>query len=392
MKGIHHSYLQSALAILAQYHGEQPFHLFLKSYFKQFPNYGSRDRKRIAHLCYCYFRSGLAMKKSDPEDKLLTALFLCSNVEDPLLHHFHPDWTAVISQSIEQKVSFLQEKKVPIDVSDIFPLSSHLSPSLPHYRTFTLSHFHQPSLFVRLRPGKEETVRKTLMQNNIQFEEEGSCITLTNGEDVTGLLVADKEIVVQDYSSQQTGIVIQAALETAGKNAAVWDCCAASGGKSMLAFDLDPTIDLAVSDIRNTILDNLEERFKRAGIRQYRAFETDLTVPMRPGKKYDIVMADVPCSGSGTWGRTPADMQYFSEGRLRHYVDLQRKILTNVLSSIKPGGQLLYFTCSVYKEENEQQVQYLLDNSFLELKEMRLLEGYEKGADTLFAARFTLPA
>jgi 16S rRNA (cytosine967-C5)-methyltransferase len=85
-------------------------------------------------------------------------------------------------------------------------------------------------------------------------------------------------------------------------------------------------------------------------------------------------------------------MQYFTEGRLRHYVDLQRKILTNVLSSIKPGGQLLYFTCSVYKEENEQQVQYLLDNSFVELKEMRLLEGYQKGADTLFAARFTLPA
>ncbi|MGB4773000.1 MAG: Fmu (Sun) domain-containing protein [Chitinophagaceae bacterium] len=392
MKGIHLSYLQSALAILAQYHGEQPFHLFLKSYFRQFPNYGSRDRKRIAHLCYCYFRSGLAMKKSDPEEKLLASLFLCSNDEDPLLHHFHPDWTPMINQSLEQKINFLQEKQVPIDVGEIFPLSSRLSPSLPHYRTFTLSHCQQPSLFVRVRPGKAETVRKTLLQNNIQFTEEGSCFTLTNGEDVTGLLVADKEIVVQDYSSQQTGLVIQTALEMVGKNAAVWDCCAASGGKSMLAYDIEPTIDLTVSDIRNTILDNLDERFKRAGIRQYRAFETDLTVPMRPGKKYDIVIADVPCSGSGTWGRTPAEMQFFSEGRLRHYVDLQRKILTNVLSSIKPGGQLLYFTCSVYGDENEQQVQYIQDNSFLELKEMRLLEGYEKGADTLFAARFILPA
>jgi 16S rRNA (cytosine967-C5)-methyltransferase len=332
------------------------------------------------------------MKKSDPEEKLLASLFLCSNLEDPLLHHFHPDWTPMINQSLEQKINFLQEKKVPINVSDIFPLFSHLSPSLPYRHIFTLSHCQQPSLFVRVRPGKAETVRKTLLQNNIQFTEEGSCFTLTNGEDVTGLLVADREIVVQDYSSQQTGLVIQTALEVVGKNAAVWDCCAASGGKSMLAYDIEPTIDLTVSDIRNTILDNLDERFKRAGIRQYRAFETDLTVPMRPGKKYDIVIADVPCSGSGTWGRTPADMQFFSEGRLRHYVDLQRKILTNVLSSIKPGGQLLYFTCSVYADENEQQVQYIQDNSFLELKEMRLLEGYEKGADTLFAARFILPA
>lgn len=328
----------------------------------------------------------------EPEDKLLTSLFLCSNVEDPLLQHFHPDLNLMVNHSLERKIAFLQEKQVPVNVDDIFPLSEHLSPSLSHRHIFKLSHCHQPQLFVRTRPGKEETVRKTLLQNNIPFTEEGSCITLTNGEDITGLLVADKEIVIQDYSSQQTGRVIQAALEQAGKAASIWDCCAASGGKSMLAFDLDPNIDLTVSDIRTNILDNLEERFKRAGIRQYRAFETDLTVPMRPGKKYDIVMADVPCSGSGTWGRTPADMQFFTEGKLRHYVDLQQRILTNLLSSIKPGGQLLYFTCSVYADENEQQVQYLLDNSFLELKEMQLLEGYQKGADTLFAARFTLPA
>lgn len=392
MKGIHLSYLQSALAIIAQYHGEQPFHLFLKSYFRQFPKYGSRDRKRIAHLCYCYYRSGLAMKKADPEDKLLASLFLCSNEDDPLLQHFHPDWNVMVNHSLEQKIAFLEEKQVPVNVDDIFPLTDHLSPSLSHSHIFKLSHCHQPQLFVRMRPGKEETVRKTLLQNNIQFMEEGSCITLTNGEDVTGLLVADKEIVVQDYSSQQTGMVIAAALGKAGKAASVWDCCAASGGKSMLAFDLDPSLDLTVSDIRTSILDNLEDRFKRAGIRQYRAFETDLTVPMRPGKKYDIVMADVPCSGSGTWGRTPADMQFFTDRKLRRYVELQQRILTNILSSIKPGGQLLYFTCSVYAEENEQQVQYILDNSFLELADMRLLEGYQKGADTLFSARFILPA
>ena len=392
MKGIFHSYLQSALAIIAQYHGEQPFHLFLKSYFRQFHKYGSRDRKRIAHLCYCYYRSGQAMKAMETEDKLLASLFLCSAVEDPLLTHFRPEWSAMIARPVEEKLQFLQENQVAIDATELFPLSHHLSPSLSHSRIFTLSHYHQPLLFVRSRPGKEELVRKTLLQNEIPFEEKGSCITLTNGADVSGLLVADKEMVIQDSSSQATATFMQHALKVAGKNAAVWDCCAASGGKSILMFDQDPTVDLTVSDIRTSILDNLEERFKRAGIYQYRAFETDLTVPMRPGKKYDIVMADVPCSGSGTWGRIPADMQYFHEGRLQHYVQLQQRILRNVLSSIKPGGQLLYFTCSVYADENEQQIQFLLDNSFLVLQEMQYLEGYEHGADTLFAARFILPA
>lgn len=392
MVGRFHSYLQSALVIIAQYRGEQPFHLFLKAYFRQHPKYGSKDRKQVAHLCYCFYRSGLAMRSMETEDKLLASLFLCTATEDPLLAHFRPEWMAMVSRPVEDKVRFLQEKQVAINVSEIFPLSSHLSPSLSHPHIFTLSHYKQPNLFVRIRPGKETLVRQTLTEHAIPFNMEDHCVELPNGADVTGLLVADKEIVVQDLSSQRTGLIIRHALEAAGKAPSIWDCCAASGGKSMLAFDINPSIDLTVSDIRSSILDNLEDRFQKAGIRQFRAFETDLTVPMRPGKKYDIVMADVPCSGSGTWGRTPADMQAFTLERLQFYQQLQRRILTNLLSSIKPGGQLLYFTCSVYAEENEAQVKFIQENSFLELQEMSLLEGYTRGADTLFAARFILPA
>lgn len=392
MKGIFHSYLNAALALIQDYKGEQPFHLYLKGYFRQHSKYGSRDRKRISHLCYCYFRSGNAWLDVKPEEKLLASLFLCSSAPDPLLSYFKPGWEGKCTLSLPEKLDLLAAESLPLRVEDIFPLGDHLTALLTDHVAFGLSHFRQPSLFLRIRPGRHERVRKVLDDNGLVYTMNGDVLELPNGSDVTGLLVADEEVVVQDLSSQRTGEYMLRAVQRKGKGADVWDCCAASGGKSILMHDIDPSINLTVSDVRSTILDNLHQRFRRAGIREFRAFETDMTVPMRAGRKYDIVIADVPCSGSGTWGRTPADLLSFSSGKLASYVHVQRQILTNLLGSLKPGSQLLYFTCSVYKEENEEQVNYLLENSFLHLDEMALIEGSAVGADTLFAARFTLPA
>jgi 16S rRNA (cytosine967-C5)-methyltransferase len=328
----------------------------------------------------------------DPREKLLASVFLCTQGDDELLSFFKPEWSDKLSMDLEEKIKFLQQGGYRVSVDEIFPLTEHLSPSLSDRNKFILSHFHQPSLFLRIRPGKHELVNKVLTDHKIEFTVNGDVVEMPNGADVTSLLQADKEIVVQDLSSQRTSEMMTRALQYAGHEASIWDCCAASGGKSILMYDIDPTIDITVSDIRPAILDNLQQRFRNAGIRQYRAFETDMTKPMRRGKLYDIIIADIPCSGSGTWGRTPADMSSINLERLEKFCFLQRTILTNLLSSIKPGGQLIYLTCSVYRDENEDQVQFVLQNSFLKLEEMQLIEGFENAADTLFTARFTLPA
>jgi 16S rRNA (cytosine967-C5)-methyltransferase len=392
VKGIFHSYLNAARALIGDYTGEQPFHLYLKNHFRQHAKYGGRDRRRISHLCHAYFRSGRAWADKDPESKLLASLFLCSDAEDPLLLYFRPNWAGKCGWPLREKLDHLASVGFPLAPEAVFPLYDHLSALVPDPEAFALSHLRQPSLFLRIRPGKHEHVTKVLDDNGFAYTMNVDVLTLPNGSDVTGLLVADAEVVVQDLSSQRTGEYLRRALQRKGEGAAVWDCCAASGGKSILLHDIDPSVVLTVSDVRPAILDNLHHRFKTAGIREFHAFETDMTVSMRSGRKYDIVIADVPCSGSGTWGRTPADMLSFSADKLARYVHVQRKILTNLLGSLRPGGQFVYFTCSVYRDENEEQVEHLLANSFLELDEMGLIQGYDQGADTLFAARFTLPA
>ena len=168
----------------------------------------------------------------------------------------------------------------------------------------------------------------------------------------------------------------------------VWDCCAASGGKSILANDVLGDIQLTVSDVRENILFNLKKRFVAAGINNYKSFIADLTNPKQPvsAESFDLIIADVPCSGSGTWSRTPEQLYYFEPAKIDEYAKLQKAILKNVINALKPGGYFLYITCSVFKKENEHAIDFLQENFNLKTLKMELLKGYELKADSMFAA------
>ena len=128
-----------------------------------------------------------------------------------------------------------------------------------------------------------------------------------------------------------------------------------------MTWDHYEQIDLTVSDKRESILANLEKRFNVAGINNYESFIMDLGSEdaFVPSGKFDIVIADVPCSGSGTWGRAPENLLYFDPKKVSGYQLLQRTILSNIANSIRPGGYLVYITCSVFKKENEANVAFI---------------------------------
>jgi 16S rRNA (cytosine967-C5)-methyltransferase len=170
----------------------------------------------------------------------------------------------------------------------------------------------------------------------------------------------------------------------------VWDACAASGGKSIMAKDRLGKINLTVSDIRESILYNLKKRFAEAGISNFQTVVADLSAndPLPPGDLFGLVIADVPCTGSGTWGRTPEQLYYFEEKKVNEYSHLQQKIVSNLLPHVKPGGYLLYITCSVFEKENEQQVELIAADKSMKLLRKECLIGYDKKADTMFAALF----
>lgn len=377
----YHSYLNSAKQILQQYNGEEPFASFLKKYFSANKKFGSKDRKQVSHLCYCFFRLG---KTASPqplsfgkglEDEILTALFLCSSEPNEILSAWKPEWNEKIRLPLHKKLSLINYTFL---IEEVFPWKGELSVDFDHEK-FCESFFIQPDLFLRLRPGKEKAVRQKLERAGITFKIlSDSCLALPNASKIEDIIILDEEAAVQDYNSQEIGKFIKYSIDNIKSKITLWDCCAASGGKSIMAYDINPGIELTVSDVRESILTNLKKRFAKAGIGKYKSFVMDLTLDSRLiAHDYDIILADVPCTGSGTWSRTPEQLYFFDERNVGEYATLQRKIISNVIPHLKPGGTFIYITCSVFKQENEQNVEFIQKNFNLRLQQMELLKGYD---------------
>lgn len=376
--------MRSAETIIGLYDGTVPLAVFLKQHFAIQKKFGSRDRRFISHLCYCYYRMGHASLHLPVSKRIQMALFLCEHSPGVWSDLFDASWLENWSDALPARVRYLQSAEPSFSISSVFPWQEVLSLTIDA-NDFACSHFIQPLLFLRIRPGYEKIVPQKLKDAAIAFQSLNEhCIGLANASKIDNLIVIDQEAVVQDFNSQGVGEKLPANIST------VWDCCAASGGKSILAKDILKKIDLTVSDIRLSILQNLKQRFMRAGIQQYHSFVADLSSGKTYGavKKYDLIICDVPCSGSGTWGRTPEQLYYFEQERIDHYTSLQQKIVRTVQNHLTENGYLLYITCSVFKKENEEQVSFIQQNFPLELLSMELLKGYDRKADSLFTALF----
>ena len=383
----YHSYLNSAREILSLYNGDEPFSSFIKKYFAGHKKYGSKDRKEVANLCYSCLRIGKEAINSQTDEKILSALFLCSTEPNEILASLKPEWNDRVKLSISEKLS-----SVNYHLSSVFPWKEELSEGI-EYGKFATSFFLQPDLFLRIRPGHAEKVLLKLNAAAVEYEFISPfTIRLPNSFKADEYFELDKEVVVQDYNSQQISGFIPVRR---GASDRVWDCCAGSGGKSIMAYDLNPGIDLVVSDVRESILANLKKRFERAGIKKYTSVVLDLNNKNNRNSiinnQQTIIIADVPCTGSGTWSRTPEQLAYFDPGKIGEYATLQKGIVSNVVPYLQPGGQLLYITCSVFKKENEEVIYYLEEKFHLQLVKMELLKGYSIKADTLFAALLQKP-
>ena len=379
----YHSHLQTAVKVIEIYKGDLPLAIFLKNFFSKDKKYGSKDRRSIAALCYAYYRVYRGLPGYDVQQKVLAGVFLTSTGNTPILEALQPKWNASIHEPIELK---LQQLKT----TSFFPFNAELSEEIDA-KAFEKSFLFQPKLFIRIRPNRTRNVEKKLQASELLYETiTDNCLAFENSTKIEEVLELNVDYVVQDFSSQQTiNLVSNIFPTTATIN--VWDCCAASGGKSIMAVDLLKNVQLTVSDVRDTILANLLKRFKSAGIKNFHSFEADLShatsVTNRfAGKPFNLVICDAPCTGSGTWSRTPEQLAFFNHSQIEQYSQLQKKIAGNVISSIKKGGYLLYITCSVFKKENEEVVEYLAEKYPVSLVKQEVLRGYDRRADSMFAA------
>jgi 16S rRNA (cytosine967-C5)-methyltransferase len=149
----------------------------------------------------------------------------------------------------------------------------------------------------------------------------------------------------------------------------IWDCCAAPGGKTIVLARRHPEAELLATDVSSRRTRALAERLRKGAesgdsgaMARVRVVEADATKLPEGEGEFDLVLCDVPCSGTGTLARNPEIKQRLQPTELARQAGRQREILAAALERVAPGGRLVYSTCSLEPEENERVVEAVLGN------------------------------
>ena len=194
---------------------------------------------------------------------------------------------------------------------------------------------------------------------------------------------------VQDAGSQQI-----APLLDARPGHRVCDACAGAGGKSLhLAALMQNRGRILSMDVHEWKLEELKKRARRNGVDiiETRLIQSSKTIK-RLDRSFDRVLLDVPCSGSGVIRRNPDAKWKFKKTDLDRLLSLQKEILFSYSCMVKPGGVVVYATCSLFPDENEKQIRNFLDlNPEWTLEKEVHLSPDKEGFDGFYAAKLLRP-
>ena len=170
----------------------------------------------------------------------------------------------------------------------------------------------------------------------------------------------------------------------------VLDACAAPGGKSILMAGLMQNEgELLCTDSNEKRLPRLTENLNRMGVTNATTAQFDWTThpPSDWHHSFDAILLDVPCSNTGVFRRRVDARWRLKADHFPPLLEIQRKILDNALTCLKPGGRLVYSTCSIEPDENDGQISaFLQEHPELELKKSHQLLPFKDGIDGAFAA------
>lgn len=241
------------------------------------------------------------------------------------------------------------------------------------------------------RISREEL--KTLLEDEgvkAEMHPQLPCALMISGYDYLGALESFQEglFQVQDVSSM---LVAEWADPKEGDY--IIDVCAAPGGKALhLADKLAWTGSghVEARDLTEYKIGLIEENIERSGLTNIHAAQWDATEFDKDAEnKADIVIADLPCSGLGVLGKK-TDLKYkMTEETQKELVALQRKMLSTVHRYVKPGGRLIYSTCTIHRAENEENAAWFAGSypEFSLVKERQMLPGRD-GTDGFYIAEF----
>ena len=169
---------------------------------------------------------------------------------------------------------------------------------------------------------------------------------------------AEESLPGMDAGSRLVAEIAAAAMPVVeGRVARVWDCCAAPGGKTLVLAARLGGAEVLATDVSERRLRAMVGRLRQHdGAERVQTAAVDATKLPAAAGEFDLVLCDVPCSGTGTLARNPEIRLRLAPEELLRQAARQREILAAALRRVAPGGRLVYATCSLEREENEDVV------------------------------------
>ncbi len=321
-----------------------PLDAYLAKYFRANKAVGSKDRRVICDTLYTMIR-----------------------------------WQGLIDAQIDKPTSW--EKRLdayPTFRENISHFPKHIQVSFPKF-LYTLLNDAYPdradTLCQALNTPAPTTTRANLLKTSQEELLKVFPEAIPTSHSKTGLTFKKKinffaspafkagHFEIQDEASQLVATHVKAAP---GDH--VLDFCAGAGGKTLaIAPQMQGQGQLYLYDIRSHALLEAKKRLKRAGVQNAQILDDDKLKKLKG--KMDWVLVDAPCSGTGTLRRNP-DMKWkITPEMIERLVKTQREIFETALDYVKPGGTIVYATCSILPCENQDQIVYFQKHFNLKTKE-----------------------
>lgn len=383
--------LSAAIELLDTILNGQPAGLTLTNWGRQSRYAGSRDRAAVRDIVFDCLRSRRSLEHlSDRSDGRGLVLGLAYLQGLPLESLFTGEKYDPAPLTKEELATLQKPSTAPDPVRLNYPdfLDGELKSSLGDEFEAIMSEMSRRApvdLRVNRLRADVETVIASLAVDQIEVERVATVDT--------ALRVTENPRRVSQSAAYRDGLV---ELQDASSQAATWfagaksgmkvlDYCAGGGGKSLALYDaIGGNGSVVAHDIATVRMNDLPVRAARAGARISIA---------RPGHKalipfgFDLVFVDAPCSGSGSWRRTPDAKWRFSQENLDNLRATQREILDRAAGYVRPGGIMNFATCSMLNCENSEQVeQFLSRNSDFELESSMFFSPLRYG-DGFFSSR-----
>ncbi|MBO7059877.1 MAG: methyltransferase domain-containing protein [Fibrobacter sp.] len=179
-------------------------------------------------------------------------------------------------------------------------------------------------------------------------------------------ILASPEFVEGKISFQNPSAYEVVKLLDAKPGMSVWDACAAPGGKTALLAEMDPSLDILATDPSEHRLEKMKDLMDRLGLTNVKIACVDALAPSlsslvsRLSFKFDRILLDVPCSNMGVVARRPESVYRLTQESLKELASLQLRILESAARFLKPGGRLVYATCSPDPMETTQVISKFL--------------------------------